>query len=65
MTQAASFLPRSNVLVPRVISPTVQLLRRVARNVPALLGALVIIGMVVVALFAPFIAPYPYDQTNL
>ncbi len=65
MTQAASFLPRSDTLVPRVSSPTVQLLRRVARNVPALLGALVIIGMVVVALFAPFIAPYPYDQTNL
>ncbi len=65
MTQAASFFPQSDALVPRVSSPTVQLLRRVARNVPALLGALVIIGMVVVALFAPFIAPYPYDQTNL
>ncbi|HEX7592653.1 MAG TPA: ABC transporter permease [Anaerolineae bacterium] len=65
MTQAASIIPQSGAIVPRVTSPTVQLLRRVARNVPALLGALVIIGMVVVALFAPFIAPYPYDQTNL
>lgn len=65
MTQTASIIPQSGAIVPRVSSPTVQLLRRVARNLPALLGALVIIGMVGVALFAPFIAPYPYDQTNL
>jgi peptide/nickel transport system permease protein len=65
MTQAASIIPQSGAIVPRVTSPTMQLVLRVARNVPALLGALVIIGMVVVALFAPFIAPYPYDQTNL
>jgi peptide/nickel transport system permease protein len=65
MTQAASIIPQSGAIVPRVTSPTMQLVLRVARNVPALLGALVIIGMVIVALFAPFIAPYPYDQTNL
>ena len=42
-----------------------QLARRIARNLPALLGAAVIFWMVVVAIFAPVIARYPYDQTNL
>lgn len=65
MTQAASVFPQSGAIVPRVSSPTVQLLRRVARNVPALLGALVIIGMVLLAIFAPVIARYPYDLNNL
>ena len=46
-------------------SPTMQLARRIARNLPALLGAAVIFWMVVVAIFAPVIARYPYDQTNL
>ncbi len=65
MTQAASVFPQSGAGVPRVSSPTGQLLRRVARNVPALLGALVIIGMVLLAIFAPVIARYPYDLNNL
>jgi peptide/nickel transport system permease protein len=46
-------------------SPTMQLVRRISRNLPALLGAAVIFWMVVVAIFAPVIARYPYDQTNL
>ena len=46
-------------------SPTLQLARRVARNLPALLGAAVIFWIVLVAIFAPVIARYPYDQTNL
>ena len=46
-------------------SPTMQFARRIARNLPALLGAAVIFWMVVVAIFAPSIVRYPYDQTNL
>ena len=42
-----------------------QLVRRIARNLPALLGAAVIFWMVLTAIFAPVIARYPYDQTNL
>ncbi len=42
-----------------------QLARRIVKRLPALLGAAVIFWMVVVAIFAPIIAPYPYDQTNL
>ena len=42
-----------------------QVVRRILRNPPALLGALVIVAMVFVALFAPLLAPYPYDQQDL
>ena len=41
------------------------LLRRILANPPAVLGALVIILMVFTAIFAPLLAPYPYDQQNL
>lgn len=40
-------------------------LRRILANPPAALGALVILLMVFAALFAPFLAPYAYDQQNL
>ena len=49
----------------RVRSPQIQLLTRLMHNVPALLGMAVILGVVLVAIFAPFIARYPYDLTNL
>jgi ABC-type dipeptide/oligopeptide/nickel transport system permease subunit len=38
---------------------------RILANPPAALGAVVILLMVVTAIFAPLIAPYPYDQQNL
>lgn len=46
-------------------SPTLQVVLRIVKNPPALLGALVIIAMVFVAIFAPVLAPYAYDQQNL
>ena len=49
----------------RVRSPFVQLVLRIASNPPALLGILVIFLVLAVALFAPLLAPYPYDQQNL
>jgi ABC-type dipeptide/oligopeptide/nickel transport system permease subunit len=42
-----------------------QLAGRIARNPPALLGALVILMVALMAIFAPALAPYAYDQQNL
>ncbi|HEX7586985.1 MAG TPA: ABC transporter permease [Anaerolineae bacterium] len=49
----------------RVRSPFIQLMSRLMRNVPSLLGMIFILGIIMVALFAPVIARYPYDLTNL
>lgn len=65
MSQSITYSTRSGALAPRVQSPTMQFARRIARNLPALLGAAVIFWVLVVAIFAPVIARYPYDQTNL
>jgi peptide/nickel transport system permease protein len=63
MNQTASLPLQPSAHAAR--SPTLQLALRIARNLPALLGAAVIFWMVLVAIFAPVIARYPYDQTNL
>lgn len=34
------------------------------KNKAALISALFIIGLILVAIFAPYISPYPYDQVN-
>ncbi len=39
--------------------------RRFARHRMGLIGAAITIGFVAVAIFAPLIAPHPYDKTNL
>jgi peptide/nickel transport system permease protein len=62
MNQTA-FLPAPGVRPS--YSPSMQLARRIMRNLPALLGAAVIFWMIVVAILAPVIARYPYDQTDL
>lgn len=46
-------------------SSRAQIVRRILSNPPATLGAIVIMLMVIAAIFAPFIAPYAYDQQNL
>lgn len=46
-------------------SAQARLVRRILTNPPAALGALVILLMLIAALFAPFLAPYAYDQQNL
>jgi ABC-type dipeptide/oligopeptide/nickel transport system permease subunit len=38
---------------------------RITRNPPALLGVIVILTMVIAAISAPALAPYPYDKQNL
>jgi len=40
-------------------------LRRVSKNPSAVIGLVVVILLVLMAVFAPLIAPYPYDQQNL
>jgi peptide/nickel transport system permease protein len=58
-------LTPSHSIQARSRSPQMWVLRRILTNPPAALGALVIILMVFTAIFAPFLAPYPYDQQNL
>lgn len=55
----------SGILTSQARSPIMQVLRRILSNPPALLGLLVIIGVVLAAIFAPNLAPYAYDQQNL
>jgi ABC-type dipeptide/oligopeptide/nickel transport system permease subunit len=60
-----TLLTASHSIQARSRSSQMWMLRRILANPPAALGALVIILMVFTAIFAPFIAPYPYDQQNL
>lgn len=46
-------------------SARLRVLWRILSNPPATLGAIVIVLMLVAAIFAPFLAPYAYDQQNL
>lgn len=45
-------------------TPFMQVAWHIAGNPPALLGFVVIVAMVFTAIFAPVIAPYPYDKQN-
>ena len=45
-------------------SQTVEVLKRLARNKLAMVGLFVIILMVLMAIFAPHIAPYSYETQN-
>lgn len=56
-------LPRKANL--RAQSPWAQLFVRLARNLPALLGLIVVVLFFLTAIFAPMLAPYPYDKMNL
>ncbi|MBI5300960.1 MAG: ABC transporter permease [Chloroflexi bacterium] len=60
---AASVLPQANA--KRARSPWMELLWKIAHDVPALLGLLVVIAFFALALLAPLLAPYPYDKQNL
>ena len=55
----------AGMLKPRAQSPQARFVRRILANLPAALGAVVILLMVFIALFAPFLAPYAYDAQNL
>jgi len=65
MTQAVALPDSNQILKRRMHSPFVQVVLRILGNPPATLGALIIIAMILTAIFAPFIAPYPYDLQNL
>lgn len=39
--------------------------RRLVRNRPAILGLVIIIALLLMAIFAPFIAPYGYDEMDV
>lgn len=39
------------------------ILRKFLRDVPAVVGALLVIGVVILAIFGPWIAPYPEDAS--
>ncbi|MBI4789747.1 MAG: ABC transporter permease [Chloroflexi bacterium] len=64
MAQAITTLTRPEVVTPRMRTPFMQVAWHIAGNPPALLGFVVIVAMVFTAIFAPVIAPYPYDKQN-
>lgn len=49
---------------PAVSVPGFPTLRRFVRNRPALLSLVYVAGLTLLALFAPWLAPYPYDYQN-
>ncbi len=66
MAQAILTAPTELTTQPRrVRAPFLQIAGRIARNPPALLGVIVILIMVLTAILAPVMAPYPYDLNNL
>lgn len=65
MAQALSIPTKAQVSIPQSRSPWAQVAWRILLNPPAFLGALVIFAMVLVAIFAPLLAPYGYDAQNL
>src|SRR5262249_46726768 len=50
--------------LPRSVSPTADALRPLRRNPMAVLSGAVILAMIFLALFAPLLAPHPYDQQD-
>jgi peptide/nickel transport system permease protein len=47
-----------------LISPNRQIINRFKKNKPAVFGLIVVLILVLVAVFAPWIAPYSYDEVN-
>lgn len=64
MAQAIAVPASPDVVAPRSRSPFMQVVYHIAGDPPALIGLLVIIGMVLMAILGPVIAPYPYDKQN-
>lgn len=66
MAQTLSLGNRTQTLrSSRARSPWRQIAYRVSRNMLGLIGFCVIIAFFLVAIFAPFLAPYPYDKQDL
>jgi ABC-type dipeptide/oligopeptide/nickel transport system permease subunit len=66
MAQATSVLQNATYAKSkRALSPWLQVLVRIAKNPPAFLGLLLVIAFFAVALFAPLLAPLPYDKQDL
>ncbi len=66
MAQAIALDARTQkTLRTRPRSPWMQVAARVARNVPALVGIMIVVLFFFTALFANFLAPYPYDRQDL
>ncbi|HEX9077462.1 MAG TPA: ABC transporter permease [Anaerolineae bacterium] len=64
MTLRIPVLTRPDVLVPRSRTPAMQVAWYLAGDPPALLGIVIITAMVLLAVLAPVLAPYPYDKQN-
>ncbi len=64
MAQALSVSTSPDIVSPRSRTPFMQVVYHIAGDPPALIGLLVIIAMVIMAIFAPVLAPYPYDRQN-
>src|SRR5512135_2311078 len=51
--------------VPSAASPWMDALRRLCRNRVAMLGLAILMVFALASLVAPWVAPYPYDKTDL
>jgi ABC-type dipeptide/oligopeptide/nickel transport system permease subunit len=65
MAQAITLSGIPEATVPRTRSPWQQIAFSIVRNPPAFLGLIIVVLMVLTAIFAPVIAPYPFDKQNL
>jgi ABC-type dipeptide/oligopeptide/nickel transport system permease subunit len=64
--QAAQPAATSEIVTQyKPLSPTQLAWRRFKRNHLAILGLLIVIAFVLIGVFAPLLAPHPYDKTNL
>jgi peptide/nickel transport system permease protein len=65
MAQAITLSGIPEATVPRSRSPWQQILFSIVRNPPAFLGLILVILVVLTAIFAPMISPYPFDKQDL
>lgn len=66
MAQTLPLQTHSQVLTTtRSRSPWQQITYRVSRNVPGVIGFIIIMAFFLTAIFAPFLAPYPFDKQDL
>ena len=65
MAQAVDRSTALQTVVPRSRTPWLQIAYHIAGDPPALVGVIIILLMVITAVCAPVLAPYPYDRQDL
>jgi peptide/nickel transport system permease protein len=65
MAQTGEASPVTSLTLPHSFPATTRVWQTVRQNPLGAVAALFLVGLVLVAITAPAIAPYPYDQTNV